>query len=117
MRQKSRLQFVLSDGVRIETFLVNHVKKTSVKRLAQQLNIPASRGLEAVIKAKLISAILRSVKHKGLTHTELALRSGIPRSAVTGILSGSLAKVSLDRVLRLTEAADLKVENKIKEAA
>ncbi|NJR43984.1 hypothetical protein HC761_00455, partial [bacterium] len=36
---------------------------------------------------------------------ELAARSHLPRSAVTGILSGSLQKVTIDRVLRLVEAA------------
>jgi transcriptional regulator with XRE-family HTH domain len=93
------------------------MKKTSAKRLSQQLNIATSRGIESVMKAKLISAILNSAKQKGLTHADLALRSGIPRSAVTGILSGSLAKVSLDRVLRITEAAELTAEIRIKEAA
>jgi hypothetical protein len=33
--------------------------------------------------------------------------SRVPRSAVTGILSGSLQKVTIDRVLRLLEAAGL----------
>jgi predicted RNase H-like HicB family nuclease len=40
-----------------------------------------------------------------LTHADLAERSGLPRTAVTGILSGSLQKVMIDRVLRLVEAA------------
>ncbi len=48
---------------------------------------------------------------------ELAHRSGLPRSAVTGILSGSLQKVTIDRVLRLVDAAGLDAEIKVRRAA
>ncbi len=48
---------------------------------------------------------------------DLSIRSGIPRSAVTGILSGSLQKVTLNRVLRLVEGVGLTAEIKVKEAA
>ena len=54
---------------------------------------------------------------RGLTHAELASRSGLPRSAVTGVLSGSLQKVTIDRVLRLIEAAGLEVDIRIRRAA
>ena len=79
-------------------------KKTSADRLAKLLGIPQSRGLEAVLKAQRIAAVLREVDRRGLTHVELAERSGLPRSAVTGILSGSLREITIDRVLRLLEA-------------
>jgi predicted XRE-type DNA-binding protein len=45
------------------------------------------------------------------------MRSGLPRSAVTGILSGSLQKVTIDRVLRLVEAAGLTVNVRVQAAA
>ncbi|MFA4874096.1 MAG: XRE family transcriptional regulator [bacterium] len=92
-------------------------KKTSGSELAKQLGIPPARGMEAVIKAQLISAILKAVEKRNLTHAELARRSGLPRSAVTGILSGSLQKVTIDRVLRLAEAANLEAEVRVKDAA
>jgi predicted XRE-type DNA-binding protein len=85
--------------------------------LAKQLGIPKSRGLEAVLKAQLIEAIVREVGVRGLTHAELASRSGLPRSAVTGILSGSLQKVTIDRVLRLLEAAGLEANIRVRRAA
>src|SRR6185295_14351320 len=94
-----------------------HMKKTSPKRLAQDLGIRPARALEAVMKARLIAGILRAAQAKGLTHAELAARSGIPRSAVTGILSGSLQKVTIDRVLRLADAAGLEAEIRIRRAA
>jgi predicted XRE-type DNA-binding protein len=92
-------------------------KKTSASRLAKLLGIPKSRGLEAVLKAQLIAAVLREVDRRGLTHATLAARSGLPRSAVTGILSGSLQKVTIDRVLRLVEAAGLEADIRVRRAA
>ena len=92
-------------------------KKTSAAQLAKQLGIPKSRALEAVLKAQLIAAVVREVGRRGLTHTELAARSGLPRSAVTGILSGSLQKVTIDRVLRLVEAAGLEAKFSVRRAA
>jgi predicted XRE-type DNA-binding protein len=92
-------------------------KRTSGAELAKMLGIAPARGLEAVIKAQMITAVLRAVEKHALTHAELARRSGLPRSAVTGILSGSLQKVTIDRVLRLVEAVGLEAEIKLKEAA
>lgn len=92
-------------------------KMTTAAHLAKQLRISRSRGLEAVTKAQLITAVLREVSQRQLTHAELAKRSGLPRSAVTGILSGGLQKVTVDRVLRLVEAAGLEAEIKVRRAA
>ncbi len=47
------------------------------------------------MKAQLIAAVAHAAQEHGLTHVELAKRSGLPRSAVTGILSGSLQKVMM----------------------
>jgi predicted XRE-type DNA-binding protein len=92
-------------------------KVTSPARLARQLGIPKSRGVEAVLKAQLIAAIVREIGRRGLTHMEVATRSGLPRSGVTGILSGSLQKVTIDRVLRLLEAVGLEASVKVRRAA
>ncbi len=93
------------------------MKRTSPGRLARQLGIPKRRGLEAVMKAQLIAAVVREISRRGLTHVELAARSGLPRSAVTGILSGSLQKVTIDRLLRLLEGAGLEADIRVRRAA
>ena len=93
------------------------MKQSSAPELSKKLKISKSRGLEAIIKADLISAVLKAVVAQRLTHVEIAKRSGLPRSAVTGILSGSLQKVTLDRILRLIEAVGLTVETRVKKAA
>ena len=92
-------------------------KLSSGKQLAEMLNIPVSRGMEAVIKAQLIAGIISAVEKSGITHVELAKRSNLPRSAVTGILSGSLQKITIDRVLKLVEAVGLVAEVKLRKAA
>ena len=91
--------------------------KTSANELAKKLHVSKARSLEAVIKADLIDAVLKAIAKNKLTHAEMAAASGLPRSAVTGILSGSLQKVTIDRVLRLVEAAGLTAQVRVRRAA
>ncbi len=93
------------------------MRKTSAERLASELKISRARGIEAVIKAQLIRAVIDASNEQGITHDQIARRSGVPRSAVTGILSGSLQKVTLDRVLKLVEAVNLTAEIRTRRAA
>jgi len=93
------------------------MKKTSPKKLAKLMNISPARGLEAEIKAKLIAAAIKAVNKSGVTHAELSRKCGVPRSAITGILSGSLQKVTLDRVLRILESLELTADVVIRKAA
>ncbi len=93
------------------------MKKTSNQGLAQLLGISKSRANEAVIKTKIISAIQKELQTQKITQTELANATKIPRSAITGILSGSLQKITIDRLLRILDALHLTAEIKIKKAA
>ena len=92
-------------------------KRTSAARLAAELDIPKSRAIEAGMKAKLIVAVLAEIRRRQLTHAYLAEPSGLARTPVTGVLSGSLQKVSLGRILRLVEAAGLEADIKVLRAA
>jgi hypothetical protein len=47
-------------------------RKTSAIRLSKMLDIAPARGSEAVIKAQLISAVLKTAKKNHLTHLALA---------------------------------------------
>ena len=93
------------------------MKRDKGTELAKKLGLPPSRGIEAVIKAKLIAAIAKEVETTGITHDELARCAKLPRSAVTGILSGSLQKITIDRILRLVKAVGLVPEIKLHRAA
>jgi predicted XRE-type DNA-binding protein len=74
-------------------------------------------ALEAVMKAEIIEAVRKAMAKKSLTHAAVARTSGLPRSAVTGILSGSLQRVTLDRLLKLVEAVGLTMELRVRNAA
>ena len=92
-------------------------KRSSAISLSRDLDIPKSRAIEAQMKAKLTAAIIAEVRRRRLTHARLAEQSGLARTTVTGILSGSLQRVSLGRILRLAEAAGLEAEVRIRRAA
>ncbi len=92
-------------------------RKSTAAEIAKMVGVSPARGMEAVIKAQLISAVLQALHDKKLTHLELAKRARLPRSAVTGILSGSLQKVTIDRVLRLIEAVGLIAEVRVRKSA
>ena len=92
-------------------------KRTKGAAISRMLGISRARAMEAVIKAELIAAVTKSIDRLGMTHAEVAERAGLPRSAVTGILSGSLQRVTIDQVLRLVEAVGLTAEVRVKPAA
>ncbi|MBY0385184.1 helix-turn-helix domain-containing protein [bacterium] len=92
-------------------------RKATSSEIAKITGTSSARSMEAVIKAQLITAIIDVVESKKMTHEQIAKSSKLPRSAVTGILSGSLQKITIDRVLRLVEAVGLIAEIKIKKSA
>ena len=92
-------------------------RKSTGIEIANITGVSHARGQEAVMKAQMITAILAAAEKLSLTHAEIAKKAKIPRSAVTGILSGSLQKVTIDRVLRLVEAVGLVAEVRLRKAA
>lgn len=92
-------------------------QKNTGFEIAKITGTSSARGMEAVIKAQLITAVLEVIESKKMTHEQIAKSSKLPRSAVTGILSGSLQKITIDRVLRLVEAVGLVAEIKIRKIA
>jgi predicted XRE-type DNA-binding protein len=70
-----------------------------------------------VLNSELVAAVSKAIARLSLTHAEVARRACLPRSAVTGILSGSLRRVTIDRVLRLVEAVGLTTEVRVERAA
>jgi predicted XRE-type DNA-binding protein len=92
-------------------------RKSSAQEIAKIVGVSASRGVEAVLKAQLISAIIKEIETQNITHAQLAKKAKIPRSAVTGIISGSLQKVTIDRILKLVDAVGLVPHVKLTKAA
>lgn len=85
--------------------------------LALALGLSAEHGIIAEMKASLTKEIIKAIDKKKLTHKDVAELSGVPRSAITGIVNGSLQKVSIDRLIRIVGSLGKKVELKYKNAA
>tara|TARA_Y100001936_G_C16078019_1_gene675458 strand:+ start:1396 stop:1686 length:291 start_codon:yes stop_codon:yes gene_type:complete len=92
-------------------------KYDSVKEIAKDLGLDPKIGELAVLKAELTLEIQNIIQKKGLTHKEVSELSGVPRSSVTGILNGSLQKVTLDRLIRILISLGKSLSIKIKDAA
>lgn len=92
-------------------------KYDSVKEVAKDLGLDPKLGELAVLKAELTLEIQNIIQKKGLTHKEVSELSGVPRSSVTGILNGSLQKVTLDRLIRILISLGKSLSIKIKDPA
>jgi predicted XRE-type DNA-binding protein len=89
----------------------------NAKELAKGLGLSEQDGALADLKANMTKEIIKLIMKKGITHQELANLSGVPRSAVTGIISGSLQKVTIDRLVRILNSLGKTVDFKLKKAA
>jgi predicted XRE-type DNA-binding protein len=85
--------------------------------LADSFGVEPTRAVEAEVKASLTKAIIREVAKQNLTHQEVAELAGVARTTVTGIINGSLQKVSIDRLLRIISAIGLSVQVSVKRSA
>jgi predicted XRE-type DNA-binding protein len=89
----------------------------TLTELAEILGVKPMRAAEAEVKASLTKAIIREVAKQGLTHHEVADLAGVARTTVTGVINGSLQKVSIDRLLRIISAIGLSVHVSVKKSA
>lgn len=85
--------------------------------LAGDLGLDPRLGEIAELKAKLTKEIIKIMDKRGLTHQEVSELSTIPRSAITGIVSGSLQKVTIDRLMRILSSLGKSISVKVKDAA
>jgi predicted XRE-type DNA-binding protein len=92
-------------------------KYKNPSELAIALGLPKERGQLSELKAKITKEIIKAIANQQITHQQLSDISGVPRSAITGIINGSLQKVTLDRLIRILCSLGLKVEMKIKVVA
>ena len=92
-------------------------KYNELTDLANDLGLSSEYALLAELKAKLTKAIIKQVEKQDLSHQDVSEMSSVPRSAITGIISGSLQKVSLDRLVRILAALGNTVDLKVKQVA
>ena len=92
-------------------------KYKNMSDLAGDLGLDPRIGEIAELKAKLTKEIIKIINKKKLTHQEVSDLSSVPRSAITGIVSGSLQKVTIDRLLRIISSLGKSISIKVKDAA
>ena len=92
-------------------------KYKNLEAFAKALGCPPEVAAVAKIKTKMILEIIKYIEKKNLTHQEVADMTGIPRSAITGIINGSLQRVSIDRLVRIMAVLGKSVDMKIKDIA
>lgn len=90
---------------------------SSASEFAASVGVAPERALEARLKAQLVAAIRGEIVRRGLSHEEVAQRAGVARTNVTGIISGSVTSVTLDRLVRIVASLGMSVELGIKKSA
>jgi predicted XRE-type DNA-binding protein len=89
----------------------------SVAEFASRIGVSEERALESRLKAKLVAAIRREIDRQKLSHDKVAKLAGVARTNVTGIISGSVTSVTLDRLVRIAAALGLTMDLEIKKSA
>ena len=89
----------------------------SVSHFSDSIGIPEHRSVESKMKAKLVAAIRREIKKNDLSHDNVAKLAGVARTNVTGIISGSVTSVTLDRLIRIATSLGLTMDLEIKKTA
>jgi predicted XRE-type DNA-binding protein len=89
----------------------------SVKNFALSVGVSEQRATESKLKAKLVAAIRREIKLCEISHAEVAHLAGVARTNITGIISGSVSSVTLDRLVRIATALGLSLDLRIHKSA
>jgi predicted XRE-type DNA-binding protein len=89
----------------------------SASDFAVGMGVARERSLEARLKAKLVAAIRGEIARQGLSHEKVAERAGVARTNVTGIISGSVKSVTLDRLVRIAASLGMSMDLEIKKSA
>lgn len=89
----------------------------SAADFASSIGVSEQRSVESKFKSKLVAAIRREIDRQELSHDKVAKLAGVARTNVTGIISGSVTSVTLDRLIRIASALGLSMDLEIKRTA
>ncbi len=90
---------------------------SSASSFARSIGVADHRNAESKLKAQLIAAIRKEIEKQGLSHEKVANLAHVARANITGIISGSITSVTLDRLVRIATALDLTMNLEIKKSA
>lgn len=81
------------------------------------IGVTEEQAAQSKLKAKLVAAIRKEISRQGISHEEAAELAGVSRSNITGIISGSVRSVTLDRLVRIAAVLGLSMHLEIKKSA
>jgi predicted XRE-type DNA-binding protein len=90
---------------------------SSASSFAESIGVSEARSAESKLKAKLVAAIRREIDRQELSHDKVAKLAGVARTNITGIISGSVTSVTLDRLVRIAASLGLSMDLEIKKSA
>ena len=86
----------------------------SAGEFAISIGVSDQRNAESKLKAKLVAAIRKEMDRQHLSHQAAADRAGVARTNITGIMSGSVTSVTLDRLVRIATSLGLSLDLTVK---
>ena len=95
----------------------DRVVYSSAANFAASIGVSEHKSAESKLKAKLVVAIRKEIDRQDLSHDQVAKLAGVARTNVTGIISGSVTSVTLDRLVRIASAMGLSLDIDIKKSA
>ncbi len=84
---------------------------------AANIGVSGQRTAESKLKAKLVAAIRREMDRQDLSLDDGAKLAGFARTNVTGIISGYVTSVILDRLVRIASVIGLTMDLDVKRSA
>ena len=85
----------------------------NVGQLCKALGLPKSQAARIEVRRDLVVAIHEKIKERKLTHLQAAKLAGVGRTVITGIMNGSIARVSTDKLLEIADRLGLEVHIKV----
>lgn len=87
------------------------------KDLSKLLGLTNAAAIEAEIKADMMKKIRELIGKQGLTHKEVADRSGVGRTVITQIVNCSIQRITIDRLVKVLISLGVSPIVKYKKAA
>lgn len=85
----------------------------TAEELGDALGLSPADTAEMEFRSALSTALARAIESGGLTHAEIAKRSGTSRTRVTAIANGSTRGISTDVMIRVLHAVGFRAKLRI----
>ena len=82
-------------------------------QLCKKLGIPKNEAEKIIMKRNLVIAITDCIEKKKWTHAIAASKAKVGRTVITAILNGNLQKISMDRLIDISQNLGLHVTLKV----